>query len=171
MSSKSLRTNRQSSKLSRQTIPTTQASHNNDLEPHSVLCPGTWLYSRHRLGLFRWRLRSGDCSPWTNQPAFSDAWRSCDPSNTNKIGRTEFPYIRTLPDPLKHFATSREHFRKELKTYLFRKVYAPACENYWSVNLLTFLLSTASPWTADLKKRTTRNCCCLHTEISEMSRG
>ena len=31
----------------------------------------------------------------TNQPAFSYAWRSLDPSNTNKIGRTEFPYIRT----------------------------------------------------------------------------
>ena len=56
---------------------------------------GSRLYSRHRPGLFRWRLRSGDCSPWTNQPAFSDAWRSCDPSNTSKIGRTEFPYIRT----------------------------------------------------------------------------
>ena len=39
--------------------------------------------------------RSGDCSPWTNQPVFSDAWRSCDPSNPNKIKRTEFPYIRT----------------------------------------------------------------------------
>ena len=56
---------------------------------------GSGLYSWHRPGLFRWRLCSGDCSPWTNQPAFSDAWRSCDPSNTNKIGRTEFPYIRT----------------------------------------------------------------------------
>ena len=56
----------------------------------------SWLYSRHRPGLFRWRLMcSGDWSPWTNQPAFSDAWRSCNPSNTNKIGRTEFPYIRT----------------------------------------------------------------------------
>ena len=54
------------------------------------------VYSRHRPGLFRWRLCSGDCSPWTNQPAFSDAilW-SCDPSNQNKIGRTKFPYIRT----------------------------------------------------------------------------
>ena len=56
---------------------------------------GSGLYSRHRPGLFRWRLRSGDCSPWTNQPAFSDASRSLDPSNTNTIGRTEFPYIRT----------------------------------------------------------------------------
>ena len=56
---------------------------------------GSGLYSRHRPGLFQWRLCSGDCSPWTNQPAFSDAWRSCDPSNTNKIGWTEFPYIRT----------------------------------------------------------------------------
>ena len=56
---------------------------------------GSVLYSRHRPGLFRWRLCSGDCSPRTNQPAFNDAWRSCDPSNTNKIGRTEFPYIRT----------------------------------------------------------------------------
>ena len=56
---------------------------------------GSGLFSRHRPGLFRWRLHSCDCSPWTNQPAFSDAWWSCDPSNTNKIGRTEFPYIRT----------------------------------------------------------------------------
>ena len=56
---------------------------------------GSGLYSQHRPGLFRWRLHSSDCSPWTNQPAYSDAWWSCDPSNTNKIGRTEFPYIRT----------------------------------------------------------------------------
>ena len=41
----------------------------------------------------------------------------------------------SLPDSLKHFATSRKHFRKELKTYLFRKAYAPASENYWRVNL------------------------------------
>ena len=56
---------------------------------------GSGLYSRHRPGLFRWRLCSGDCSLWINKPAFSDAWWSCDPSNTNKIGQTEFPYIRT----------------------------------------------------------------------------
>ena len=56
---------------------------------------GSGLYSRHRPGLFWWHLCSGDCSPWTNQPAFSDAWRSCDPLNTDRIGRTEFPYIRT----------------------------------------------------------------------------
>ena len=42
-----------------------------------------------------------------------------------------YPNIwNSLPDLLKHFATSREHFRKELKTYLFRKAYAPASENY-----------------------------------------
>ena len=68
-----------------------------------------------------------------------------DPSNTNKIGRTEFPYLyaptvwNSLPYSLKHSATSREHFRKELKTYLFRKTYALASENYWRVNLLTYL--------------------------------
>ena len=48
-----------------------------------------------------------------------------------------------LPDSLKHFATSRKHFRKELKTYLFRKAYAPASENYWRVNLLPYLLIRA----------------------------
>ena len=66
-------------------------------EPNQLQNPHTssGLYSRHRPGLFRWRLCSGDCSPWTNQRAFSDAWRSCDPPNTNTIGRTEFPYIRT----------------------------------------------------------------------------
>ena len=37
---------------------------------------------------------------------------------------------KELPDLLKHFATSRELFWKELKTYLFRKAYAPASENY-----------------------------------------
>jgi len=45
----------------------------------------------------------------------------------------------SLPDSLKHFATNREHFRKELKTCLFRKAYAPASENCWRVNLLTYL--------------------------------
>ena len=36
----------------------------------------------------------------------------------------------SLPDSLRHSATSRKHFRKELKTYLFRKAYALASENY-----------------------------------------
>ena len=34
----------------------------------------------------------------------------------------------SLPDSLKHFATSRKHFQEKLKTYLFRKAYAPASE-------------------------------------------
>ena len=51
-----------------------------------------------------------------------------------KLGKRSFrisaPTVNSLPYSLKHFATSREHFRKELKTYLFRKAYAPASENY-----------------------------------------
>ena len=98
----------------------------NQLQNHHT---GSGLYSRHRPGLFRWRLHLGDCSPRTNQPAFSDAWRSSDPSNTHKIGQTKFPYIRTdgvelAPVFTKTYsAISRDHFRKELKTYLFKKAY------------------------------------------------
>ena len=44
-------------------------------------------------GLFWWRLCPSGWRPWTIQPAFSDTWRSFDPSNTKKIGRTEFPNI------------------------------------------------------------------------------
>ena len=52
-----------------------------------------------------------------------------------KLGERSFrisaPTVwNSLPDSLKHFATSREHFQKELKTYLFRKAYAPTSENY-----------------------------------------
>ena len=46
-------------------------------------------------GLFWWRLCSSGWCPWTIQPAFSDTWRSFDPSKTKKIGRTEFPNICT----------------------------------------------------------------------------
>ena len=45
----------------------------------------------------------------------------------------------SLPYSLKHSATSRKHSRKELKTYMFRKAYAPASENNWRLNLLTYL--------------------------------
>ena len=104
----------------------------------------------------------------TMQPAFSDAWRSCDPSNTNKIGRTEFPYIsaptvwNSIPDSLKHYANSREHFRKELKTYLFRKAYAPASEKYWRVNLNLYLLTY-------FKKSSVTNIICKWDEANENS--
>ena len=64
------------------------------------------------------------------------------PRTRTKLGERSFrisaPTVwNSLPDSLKHLATSREHFRKELKTYLFRRTYAPASENYWRVNLLT----------------------------------
>ena len=57
------------------------------------------------------------------------------PQTRSKLGERSFrisaPTVwNSLPDSLKHFATSRENFRKELKTYLFRKAYAPASENY-----------------------------------------
>ena len=50
------------------------------------------------------------------------------PRTRTKLGERSFrisaPTVwNSLPDSLKHFATSREHFRKELKTYLFRKAY------------------------------------------------
>ena len=47
---------------------------------------------------------------WTIQPALSDSWQSFDPSNNNKIGRTEFLYIRT-------------HL-------MFKNAYAPTSELY-----------------------------------------
>ena len=57
------------------------------------------------------------------------------PRTRTKLGERSFrisaPTVwNSLPDSLKHLATSREHFRKELKTFLFRKAYAPASENY-----------------------------------------
>ena len=57
------------------------------------------------------------------------------PRTRTKLGERSFrisaPTVwNSLPDSLKHFATSREHFQKELKTYLFRKAYAPPSENY-----------------------------------------
>ena len=62
---------------------------------------------------------------------------------SNKIGRTSFrisaPTVwNPLRFSLKHSATSRETFRKELNTYLFRKASAPTSENYWRVHLLTY---------------------------------
>ena len=67
------------------------------------------------------------------------------PRTWTKLGERSFrisaPTVwNSLPYSLKHSATSREHFRKELKTYLFRKAYAPASENYWRVNLLTYVM-------------------------------
>ena len=57
------------------------------------------------------------------------------PRSRTKLGQRSFrvsaPTVwNSLPCPLKHSATSRDHFRKELKTYLFRRAYAPASENY-----------------------------------------
>ena len=57
------------------------------------------------------------------------------PRTRTKLGERRFrisaPTVwNSLSDSLKHFATSRKHFRKELKTYLFRKAYAPASDNY-----------------------------------------
>ena len=56
------------------------------------------------------------------------------PRSRTKLGERSFrisaPTVwNSLPHPIKH-STSREHFRKELKTYLFRKAYAAAPENY-----------------------------------------
>ena len=57
------------------------------------------------------------------------------PRTRTKLGERSFrisaPTVwNSLPYSLKHSATSREHFRKELKTCMFRKAYAPASENY-----------------------------------------
>ena len=57
------------------------------------------------------------------------------PRTRTKLGERSFrisaPTVwNWLPDSLKPFSTSREHFRKELKTYLFMKAYAPTSENY-----------------------------------------
>ena len=65
------------------------------------------------------------------------------PRTRTKLGERNYrisaPTVwNSLPDSLKHFATSRKHFQKELKTYLFRKAYAPTSENYIRVNLLTY---------------------------------
>ena len=50
----------------------------------------------HRPGSFRWRLRSCDCSLWTNNLHSATRGDLVIPrTRTNKIGRTEFPYIRT----------------------------------------------------------------------------
>ena len=53
------------------------------------------------------------------------------PFTRTKLGERSFrisaPTVwNSLPYSLKHSATSREHFRKELKTYPFKKAYAPA---------------------------------------------
>ena len=57
------------------------------------------------------------------------------PRTRTKLGERSFrisaPTVwNSLPYSLKHSATSREHFRKRTETYLFRKAYAPASENY-----------------------------------------
>ena len=80
------------------------------------------------------------CAPVTAVPARTNL-RSATrgdlgiPRTRTKLGERSFrisaPTVwNSLPDSLEHFATSREHFRKELKAYLFRKTYAPASENY-----------------------------------------
>ena len=71
---------------------------------------------------------------WTNQRSATRG-DLVIPGTQAKLGERSFrisaPTVwNSLPDSLKHFDTSREHFRKELKTYLFKKAYAPASENY-----------------------------------------
>ena len=86
------------------------------------------------------------------------------PRTRTKLGERSFrisaPTVwNSLPHELKHSATSREHFRKELKTYLFRKAYALTSENYWRVNLLTYCvhfactLGACSVWCSSLSKK------------------
>ena len=96
---------------------------------------GSGLYSRHRPAYF------GDvCAPVSDAPGRTNL-RSATrgdlliPRTRTKLGERSFriaaPTVwNSLPYSLKHSTTSREHFRKELKTYLFRKAYAPASENY-----------------------------------------
>ena len=57
------------------------------------------------------------------------------PRTRTKLGEQSFcistPTVwNSLLYLLKHSATSRKHFQKELKTYMFRRAYAPASENY-----------------------------------------
>ena len=89
--------------------------------------------------------------PWTNKPAFSDAWRSLDPPNMNRIGRTEFPYYICF-DGVEFTSISTQTFWQtftqtsasisELNwTHLVRSeklTHHAASENYWRMNLLNY---------------------------------
>ena len=83
------------------------------------------------------------------------------PRSRTKLGERSFrvsaPTVwNSHPCPLKHSATSREHFRKDLKTYLFRRAYAASSENYLRENLFTYLLlRTSTPGITNI---------CLHTK-------
>ena len=72
------------------------------------------------------------------------------PRTRTKLGERSFRISastvwNSLPDSLKHFATSREHFRRELKTYLFR--YVPIRTSLWELlkSELTYLLTCWPP--------------------------
>ena len=111
-----------------------------------------WLPVQHRIS-YKIAILARDCIHGIGPAYFGDACApvTAAPGRTNlrsatrgdlviprtrtKLGERSFrisaPTVwNSLPDSLKHFATSREHFRKELNTYLFRKAYAPASENY-----------------------------------------
>ena len=111
-----------------------------------------WLPGQHRIS-YKIAILARDCIHGIGPAYFGDVCApvTAAPGRTNlrsatrgdlviprtrtKLGERSFrisaPTVwNSLPDLLKHFATSREHFRKELKTYLFRKAYAPASENY-----------------------------------------
>ena len=111
-----------------------------------------WLPVQHRIS-YKITILARDCIHGIGPAYFGDVCApvTAAPGRTNlrsatrgdlvirrtrtKLGERSFrisaPTVwNSLPDSLKHFATSREHFRKELKTYLFRKAYAPASENY-----------------------------------------
>ena len=80
------------------------------------------------------------CAPVTDTPGRTNL-RSATrgdlliPLTRTKLGERSFriaaPTVwNSLPYSLKHSAKSREHFRKELEAYMFRKAYAPTSENY-----------------------------------------
>ena len=85
------------------------------------------------------------------------------PRTRTKLGERSFRLStlsvwNSLPFSLKHYAKSRRHFRKELKTYLLRKAYASTFEKYWRVNSLTYLLS----WSCHILKNSQFNSPALH---------
>ena len=78
------------------------------------------------------------CAPMTATPGRTNL-RSATrgdlliPRTRTNLGGRSFPISaptawNSFPYSLKHSATIREHFRKELKTCLFRKAYAPASQ-------------------------------------------
>ena len=110
-----------------------------------------WLPVQHRIS-YKIAILARDCIQGIGPAYFGDVCApvTAAPGQTNlrsAAGDLVIPRTRTkfckrsfrisaptvwnsLPDSLKHFATSRKHFRKKLKTYLFRKAYAPASETY-----------------------------------------